>query len=97
VVYRPVDVPPHPVDLGVGLVDVPPVAGRVAGKPGGVGQQRRKPLHPPVDADVVDLDPTFDQQFFHVAVGQVEPQVPADRDDDHLGREPEPGERGLRW
>jgi hypothetical protein len=53
-------------------------------------------MHPPVDGDVVDLDAAFDQQFFNVAVGQVEPQVPPNRDDDHLGREPEPGERRLR-
>jgi hypothetical protein len=41
---------------------------------------------------VVDLDAAFDQQFLNVAIGQVEPQIPADRDDDDLRREPEPGE-----
>jgi hypothetical protein len=45
---------------------------------------------------VVDLDAAFDQQFFNVSVGEVAAQVPADRDDDHLRREPVPGERGLR-
>jgi hypothetical protein len=35
---------------------------------------------------VVDLDTTLDQQFLHIAVGQVEPQLPAHRDDDHLRR-----------
>jgi hypothetical protein len=40
----------------------------VAAEPGGVGQQRREPLHPPVDGDVVDLDAAFDQQFFNVSV-----------------------------
>jgi hypothetical protein len=32
----------------------------VAGKPGGVGEQWREPLHPPIDGDVVNLDATFD-------------------------------------
>jgi hypothetical protein len=45
---------------------------------------------------VIDLNTTLDQQFLNVAVGQVEPQVPADRDDDHLGREPESSKRRLR-
>jgi hypothetical protein len=43
-----------------------------------------EPLHPPVHGDVVDLDAALDQQFFNVAIGQIELQVPADRDDDHL-------------
>jgi hypothetical protein len=54
-------------------------------------------LHPPEDGDVVDLDSAFDQQLLHVAVGQAVTQVPADRDHDHLSREPEPGERRPRW
>ena len=43
---------------------------------------------------MVDLDPAFEQEFLHVAVGEVVAQVPADRDDDHLGRKAEPSERG---
>ncbi len=35
--------------------------GRVTSGPGGVGRQRREPLPPPVDGDVVDLDPRLDQ------------------------------------
>jgi hypothetical protein len=50
-----------------------------------------------VDRDVINLDAAFEQEFFNVAVGPAEPQVPAHRDDDHLGREPEPGERRPRW
>jgi hypothetical protein len=68
----------------------------VAAESGGVGQQRREALHPPVDGDVVDLDAAFDQQFLDIPVGQAVAQVPADRDHDHLGREPEPGERRPR-
>jgi hypothetical protein len=43
---------------------------------------------------VVDLDTAFEQQLLHVAVGEVIAQIPPDRDDDHLGRKAEPGERG---
>src|SRR5919197_5352539 len=63
--------------------------------PGGVGQQHSEPLHPPEHGDVVDLDTTLNQEFLDVAVGQVVAQVPAHRDDDRLGWEPEPDERRL--
>jgi hypothetical protein len=42
---------------------------------------------------MLDLDTAFEQQFLDIAVGEVVAQVPADRDDDHLGWEAEPGER----
>jgi hypothetical protein len=44
---------------------------------GGLCQQRREPLHPSVDRDVVDLDPAFSQQLLNVAVRQAEAQVPS--------------------
>jgi hypothetical protein len=43
----------------------------VAGELGGVGQQRREPLYPAEHGDVINLDTAFDQQLFHVPVGQV--------------------------
>jgi hypothetical protein len=46
-VDRAVDVAPGVVDLDVGLVDEPAVAGRVAGKLGGGSQEWRESLHPP--------------------------------------------------
>jgi hypothetical protein len=49
--------------------------------------------NPPVDGDVVDLDAPLGQQLLHVPIGQAVAQVPADRDRDHLGWEPEPIER----
>jgi fluoroquinolone transport system permease protein len=63
---------------------------------GGLGQQRREPLHPPEDGDVVDLDTAFGEQFFDVPVGEAETQVPADRQHDHLGREAEASEGRSR-
>jgi hypothetical protein len=50
-----------PLTLTYVVVDEPPVAGRVTGESGRVGQQRREALHPSVDGDVVDLDPALDQ------------------------------------
>jgi hypothetical protein len=46
--------------------------------------------------DVVDLDAPLGQQLLDVPVGQPEAQVPADRQHDHLRREPKPGERRPR-
>jgi hypothetical protein len=34
---------------------------------------------------VVDLDATLGQELLEVPVGKPEPQIPADRQDDHLG------------
>jgi hypothetical protein len=39
---------------------------------------------------VVDLDTALDEQLLDVTIGQVQPQIPADRDHDDLGREAEP-------
>jgi hypothetical protein len=44
----------------------------MAAGPGSLGQQRREPLDPPVDSDVVDLDTAFGEEFLDVAVGQTE-------------------------
>jgi hypothetical protein len=73
------------------------MADGVAAGPGGVGEQRREPHHPPVDGDVVDLDAALGEQLLDVAVGQAETQVPAHRHDDHIRREAEADERGPRW
>jgi hypothetical protein len=56
------------------------------------GHQRRKAEHPPVDSHVVDLDPALSEELLDITVGQAEVQVPADSDDDDIGREPESGE-----
>src|SRR6266536_3933466 len=93
-VDRSVYVAPLPSDLHIGVVHQTAIPSPVAAWPGGVGQQRREPLHPAVDGDVVDLDAALGQQLLDVAVGQAEPQVPAHRDDDDVVWEPEAGEGG---
>ncbi len=64
----------------------------MAARPGSLNELRREPLHPSVDGDVIDADPALGQQLLDVPVGQSVPQVPADRDRDHLTREPEASE-----
>jgi hypothetical protein len=59
---------------------------------GGVGKQLRKPLHPPVDNDVIDLDTALGQQLLDVATRQAVPQIPAHRHRNHLRREAEANE-----
>jgi hypothetical protein len=91
-VDRPVHVAPDPGDFHVGLVDEPPAAYGVAGRPSGLDQHRRESLYPPVQRDVVDLDPSLGEELLEVAIGQAEAQIPAHRQQDHLRREPEAGE-----
>jgi hypothetical protein len=79
-------------DLQVGLIDEPPVPGNVPTRASGLRELRRKALDPPVDRDVIDGDAALSQQLFHVPVRRSIPQVPADRDRNHLGREPEASE-----
>jgi hypothetical protein len=80
-------VAPPAGDLHVGLIHLPAVPDGVPAGSGSLGEQRREPLHPAVDGDVVDLDAAFGEQFFDVAEGQAETQVPADRQHDHVGWE----------
>jgi len=67
-----VDIAPSAGHPDVGLVHEPAVADGVAARPGSLGQQRREPLDPPVDADVIDLDTPLGEQLLHVAVGKAE-------------------------
>jgi hypothetical protein len=93
---RPVEVAPATGDLHIGLVHGPAISDPMAPGSGGLNEQRREPLDPPVDGDVVDLDAAFGEQLFDVAVGEAKAQVPADRQHDHIRREAETGE-GRLW
>ncbi|MFT5267008.1 MAG: hypothetical protein ACI88C_000430, partial [Acidimicrobiales bacterium] len=83
-VQGPVDVTPDTGNFHVGLVHEPPIADSVTTRPRRVDQQRREALDPPVNRDVINLDPTFGQEFFHVLIRQAITPVPADRLQDHL-------------
>jgi hypothetical protein len=63
--------------LDVGLIDEGPFADTVPARPCGVDDQRREPLHPPVDGDVIDVDAALSQELFDIAVGQPVAEVPA--------------------
>jgi hypothetical protein len=95
-VDRSVHVPPSPGDFHVGLVHEPAIAYSVPAGAGGLGQQRREPLYPAVDGDVISLDTTLGEEFLDVAIGQPEAQVPADRQDNHVGWEAKVGVGGPR-
>lgn len=45
---------------------------------------------------MVDLDAAFGEEILEVSVRQPEPEVPADRQHDHFGRVPVPGEGGRK-
>jgi hypothetical protein len=64
---------PDPSDLDVGLVHVPAIPHDVLTGSGSLGELRGEPLDPPVDADVVDLDAAFGQEFLDVPVGKTKP------------------------
>jgi hypothetical protein len=53
---------------------------------------RSESLDPPVHGDVIDGDAALGQQLLNIPVRQAVPQVPADRDRDHLPRKPEASE-----
>jgi class 3 adenylate cyclase len=91
-VHRPVEIPPHASDLHVGLVHEPAVAASMSARAGSVDQLRREPLHPAIQGDMVDIDAPLGQQLLQIPVRQAVAQVPAHRQHNHLGREPEPCE-----
>ena len=51
---------------------MPVITHRVLTGSGGLRELRGEPLHPPVDADVVDLDPALGQELLYVPVGKAE-------------------------
>jgi hypothetical protein len=61
-------VAPSTGDLHVGLIHLPAISDPMAAGPGGLSEQRREPLHPPVDGDVVDLDAALGEQLLGIAV-----------------------------
>ena len=90
-----VDVAPFAGNRHVGLVDEPTVTYQVAARPRRIREERSEALHPSVDGDVIDLDPTLTDQLFNIPIGQPVPQIPTEREDDDRVREPEPGDAEL--
>jgi hypothetical protein len=95
---RSVHLPPLAGDLHLRLIHEPAISHRMPTWPGRLGQLRRAPLHPPVDGDVVDLDPALGEQRLDVAGRQAEAQIPTDREDMMSGgkRKPAKADRVVR-
>jgi hypothetical protein len=88
-----VHVPPDAGDLDVGLIDEPARPDRVTARSRRVDEQWREALHPPEQGDVIDIDAALGKELLEIAIRQPEAQIPANRQHDHLGREPEASER----
>src|ERR1039458_2004820 len=69
-VNGPIDVPPGPGDLHVGLIDKPVTTHDVAARPSRVDEQGREPLTPTEQGHVVNLDTAFSEQLLQIPVGQ---------------------------
>jgi hypothetical protein len=50
------------------LIHKPTITCSVPARPGCVDQQRREPLHPAVDGDVINLDTALRQQLLDIPV-----------------------------
>ena len=65
---RPIDVAPAIGHLDRGFVHPPAVPNTVSARACCLRQQRCEALHPTEDADVVDVDASLREEFFHVPV-----------------------------
>ena len=78
----PVQIHPLALNPDVGLIHPPTVVGRSEPRSQSALNFWGVTLHPPPDGDVIDRKSALDKEFFHVAVGQREAQVPANRKQD---------------
>ena len=65
-VDRAVDIVSGASDLHIRLVHSPAVPNGMAAGPGRLDQQRREPVDPPGDGDVVDLDAALGEQLLDI-------------------------------
>src|SRR6202022_4171652 len=82
-----------PLNRDVGLIHPPTVVGRSEPRSQSALNFWGVTLHPPPDGDVVDRKSALGKEFFHLAVGQREAQVPANRQQDDLRFELPPLEK----
>ena len=88
-----VEVAPLAADPDEGLVDVPRPAAGAQVPPHPLLELGGEALDPAVQGDVVDEDAAVGEHQLEVAVADREPEAPAHRPQDHLGREAEATER----
>jgi hypothetical protein len=73
------------VPLDVGFIYEPAVTDAVSAWSSRLDDQRGEALHPPVDRDVINLDAALGEQFFDISVRESVSEVPAHRQQDHVG------------
>ena len=95
-VDRTVQRDPPSGDLDRGFLDESAITRRVPTGSCCIDEQRGEPLHLPVEGHVINHGAAFDQQLLDVARGQGVAQVLPHRDHDHVRREAEAREPGLR-
>ena len=91
-----VQIDPAPGDFDVRFVDAPPITRAVPAGSCRIDEQRREPLHPPIDGHVINRDAALGQRLLHITVGEPVTQIPANRNHDHIRWEAEPREAGSR-
>ena len=91
-VNGPVHLPPVTVEVHMRLIYEPAVTDGMPSRPVRIDLLRSGPLHPPKQSDVIHLG-TARIDEAPDPVRKAVPRVPADRQQDHLRRETEPGER----
>jgi hypothetical protein len=67
-VDRSIQTPPPPGDFHVRTIPIPTISWGMPTRPGHIDQQRSKPLHPPIDRDLIYSDAPFGQQRLDHAV-----------------------------
>jgi hypothetical protein len=91
-VHRPVDIAPHSGDLDIGLLDEPPIPRQMPGRRGRVDQQGVNRCTHRYRVTWSTSMPRSARSSSRSPVGQPVAQVPAHRQQDHLGREAESSE-----
>src|SRR5271165_1584433 len=92
-VDSPVQIDPLALNPDVGLIHLPTVVGRSEPRSQSALNFWGVTVHPPPDGDVVDRKSALGKEFLHVAVGQRELQIPANRQQDDLRFELPPLEK----
>jgi hypothetical protein len=86
----PVQTGPQARYLHARFTGEPAVARCMAAQASSLDELGRESLHSPARRHVIHRDAALGGQLLDVAVGQAIPQVPADRNGDHLPRKPDP-------
>src|SRR6266568_1697324 len=93
-IYRAIEVHPHFFHLDVRLIDAPRVVGHFKMGSAALLQFRCVALVPTVDGGVIDLETSLEHDLFQISIAQWITKVPPDAEQNDLGLEVTPFERG---